>query len=187
MAHERLRQTIHIALFVFAFFLKFLSRWQAVGLLLLLLCITVAVSPKIKSRIRLHRAHESAYHNGAVLYFLVLICLVLLFPPGVVAATWAVLALGDGAATLIGTHFTARPLPWNDRKTLAGSTAFLLCATVGATVMLLWMVPGMALAAALFTAFKASFVAALVESLPWKINDNISVAVSAALVFSMLL
>jgi len=187
MASERLRQTVHIALFVFAFLLRYLSRWQAAGLLLLLLLIVVIVSPRIKSHIRIHRPYENHYHNGAVLYFLVLLALVLIFPPAVVAATWAVLALGDGAATLIGTHFTARPLPWNERKTLAGSTAFIIFGTVGACVLLRWMMPELGFGSILSASLKASFAAAIVESLPWKVNDNVSVAITSALVFSLIL
>ena len=187
MTSERLRQSIHIALFVFAFLLRYLSRWQAAGLLLLLLLTVVVASPRVKSRIRIHRPGESHYRNGAVLYFLVLLALVLIFPPSVVAATWAVLALGDGAATLIGRHFTARPLPWNDRKTLAGSTAFIIFGTIGACALLYWMVPELGAGNIFSAALKVSFAAAIVESLPLKVNDNVSVAVAAAIVFSFVL
>ena len=183
---ETKRQGIHIILFVLAFLLKYLARWQMAGLLLLLLFFTVFLVPRLKLRAHLYRQVENYYSSGAVLYFLVLIVLVLIFPLPVVAAAWAILALGDGTATLVGKNFKVKELPWNRNKSYAGTAAFLFFGTIGCMILLNWMLPDLNFPFLLSLSLKTTVVAALVESLPWKINDNISVPIASALVMNLL-
>ena len=187
MANEEKRQIVHILLFLFAFFLKYLGRFQAAFLLVLLFLIVVLVVPRLKIKSHFYRPTEGYYSPGAFLYFLVLLILVLFFPPAVVAASWAILALGDGLATLIGQNFKARELPWNRDKTYYGSLAFIVFATLGAFILLKWMLPEMGSGAAFAVGLKTSLAAALVESLPLKINDNVTVAITSAMVLSFLI
>lgn len=186
MPKEEIRQAIHILLFLLAFFLKYLNRFQAVFLLLLLFIITVFIIPRLKARSYLYRAFENKYSQGGMSYFLVLIVLVLVFPAYIVAASWAILALGDGAATLIGKNFKAKELPWNQDKTYFGSLAFIIFATLGAFILLKWMAPTMSGSEAISLGLTTAIVAAIVESLPLKINDNITVAASSAVVMFLL-
>lgn len=184
MFKEEKRQLVHILLFFLAFLLKYLSRWQAAGLLLLLFFIALFIVPQFQSKSHLYRHFEQKYSQGGILYFLVLFILVLIFSPYVVAVSWAILALGDGMATLFGRHFRARELPWNKKKTYAGSLAFIIFGTLGAFILLKWMLPGFS--GGLAIALKTTIAAAIVESLPLKINDNITVAVTSAVVLSLL-
>ncbi|MFA6322726.1 MAG: hypothetical protein WCX71_04605 [Candidatus Buchananbacteria bacterium] len=186
MFSEDKRQIVHIGLFILAFLLKFLVRWQAAVLLLLLLIFTLAIVPKLRFKNYFYRHFEKKYSEGAVLYFLVLFVLVLIFPLYIVAASWAILALGDGSATLIGKHFKCRELPWNRHKTIAGSLAFFIFGTLGAVVLLKWMLPDLSFWAALVVAVKSVIIAALVESLPLRINDNVTVTVTSAVVMYLL-
>ena len=117
---------------------------------------------------------------------MILLILVLVFPLYIVAASWAILALGDGTATLIGQNFKAKELPWNRKKSYAGSIAFVVFGALGAFILLKWMLPDLSANAAFFWGFKAALVAAVVESLPLKINDNVSVTVTSALVMYLL-
>ena len=181
------RQAVHIGLLVIALLLKYLTRWQAVAVLGLLLFITLFVMPQLTIRSHFYRELERRYSAGAVLYVLLLLVLLLVFPLPVVAASWAILALGDGAATLIGTHFKANALPWNPEKTFAGSIAFLVFGTLGASALLWWMLPALEWRSVLFLGVKTTMVAAIVESLPWKINDNITVPLASAVVLSLLM
>ncbi len=121
------------------------------------------------------------------MYFLVLLILVLVFPLPIVAASWAILALGDGTATLIGRNFKVKELPWNKDKSYAGSSAFLIFGTIGSMILLGWMLPTLSFNFIFFLSLKTVIVAAVVESLPWKFNDNISVPVASALVMNLLL
>ena len=89
-----------------------------------------------------------------------------------IAAAILTLALGDSAATIfgiLGTH----PLPYNRRKTIEGSLAFLIfsllsCLLVG------WV--GIPLA----------FLTAVAESLPVPIDDNLLIPITAILFFILI-
>lgn len=186
MFSEDKRQIVHIALFILAFSLKFLTRWQAAALLLLLLIFTLVVVPKLHLKKYFYRHFEKKYSEGAVLYFLTLLVLVLVFPLPIVAASWAILALGDGCATLIGQHFKCRELPWNHRKTIPGSVAFFIFGFFGSAVLLWWMLPQLDWTSIISASFKTVIIATLVESLPLRINDNVSVSIASALVLSFL-
>lgn len=187
MFAEEKRQSVHILFFLCAFALKYLSRFQAVLMLLLLLFIVVFLVPKFKVKSHLYRFTEQRYSRGAILYFLTLLVLTLIFPLEIVAASWAILALGDGMATLIGKNFKAKELPWNKDKSYYGSLAFIIFGTIGAFILLKWMLPTMSGRLAISLGLKTSFVAAIVESLPWKIDDNVTVAVTSAVVLSWLI
>ena len=187
MANETKRQIVHILLFIFAFFLKYLSRWQVAFLLLFFLVFTLILIPNLKLKSHLYRQVEKQYSAGAILYFLVLFILVLIFPLPIVAASWAILALGDGMATLIGKNFWVKPLPWNREKSYAGTTAFLVFGTVGSVILLQWVLPSVSNSFIFFVSLKTVIVAAIVESLPWRVNDNISVPIAAATVMYFLM
>jgi len=187
MANEIKRQTIHVLFYFLAFGFKFLSRWQVVGILLLMLFCTIFLIPKSKIRFHLYRRLEQKYSQGAIAYFLVLLVIVLVFPVTAAAVALAILALGDGMATLIGKSFKTKELPWNQNKSFGGLVAFLVFGLIGAVSVLCWMDPSLSISQALFIGIKTVVVAAIVESLPWKINDNISVPLVSAIVLNFLL
>src|SRR5438445_447469 len=83
-------------------------------------------------------------------------------------------------ATLAGMLVRGRKLPWNREKSWAGLAAFLLCAIPLATLVY-WAEarPGVALSLACACVAPAVLMAALAESLPVRINDNIRVGVIA--------
>jgi dolichol kinase len=97
--------------------------------------------------------------------------------------------LGDPAAFVVGTGRTWRArLPWNRRKSWAGTAAFLLPAWAGGLATL-WAVSGMPpdghtrLYAVLMTGVAAA-VGAIVESLPLPVDDNIPVTLAVGGVLS---
>jgi dolichol kinase len=106
-------------------------------------------------------------------------------------AALAVLAFGDGSATLGGMLLRGRRLPWNSKKTIAGTVCFILVATPMAA-LIYWgqahdvyesaNVPHVDFRMALLGALTAAVAAALVESLPGRTNDNLRVGATAALV-----
>ncbi len=112
----------------------------------------------------------------------------LLFPSAIEIgfAVLAILAFGDGMATLIGKLLSGPALPWNREKTWSGFLAFMVIGTPMAALMY-WrethnleaMTPGITYTTALLCCGIATFVAAIAESLPSRINDNIRVGVTA--------
>jgi len=184
---EMKRQGVHIILFFLAFLLKYLGRWQMAFLLLLLLVITLFLMPRLRFRSHFYRPSEYQYSRGAALYFFSLIIIVLTFPPEVVAGAWGIMALGDGMATLVGRAFKVRELPWNKNKSYAGTVAFTLFGLIGSIILLHWMLPEAGFNFIFFLSLKTVVVAAVVESLPWRVNDNISVPFVAAIMLNLLM
>src|SRR4051794_8212084 len=105
MHSESARQWVHIGSGAFALLLRYLTPWQASALAAFALAFNVAALPHIGGR-RLYRAVDEArgFPLGILLYPLAVLLLTLVFPsrPDITAAAWAVLALGDGTATLVG-------------------------------------------------------------------------------------
>lgn len=101
--------------------------------------------------------------------------------------TLAILAFGDGSATVGGLLFGGKPLPWNPRKTLTGLLCFWGVGGILATVIY-WgeARPGVSWAIAASVAGTAVLIAGLLESLPSRINDNLRVGFAAAIVGSVM-
>jgi uncharacterized protein (TIGR00297 family) len=209
---ERARQWVHVGSGSFALLLRVLTWRQAAALALFALVFNVLVLPRVGGR-RLYRPVDEArgFPLGILLYPLSVLLLVLTFPSrlDIVAAAWGILALGDGAATLVGraTTLNAQPatpakkdpslgfarfafpdvrLPWNPDKTVAGTLAFVICGGLGAVALALWTRPAVMpmppLAFAIVAPFVAAVVAALVETIPIRLDDNISVPMTAGAV-----
>lgn len=95
--------------------------------------------------------------------------------------TLAVLAFGDGSATLGGLLIGGSRLPWNMRKTWAGLISFWIVGGVFATVMY-WgeARPVVSWTTALVIAGPTVLLAGAAETLPVRINDNWRVGVLTA-------
>ncbi len=83
--------------------------------------------------------------------------------------------LGDGFATYIGTIYGKHRLPWNKNKTVEGTLGFMAGAMFAILIM---PVPATVLGAVL---------GAIIESLPLRLNDNITLPVVLSLLFYFLL
>ena len=120
-----------------------------------------------------------------IVYPVTVLLLLLLFPRRleVAAAVWGILAFGDGMAAIVGqTLGGTNPLPWNPRKSWAGTFAYLTFGGAAATVLLLWTAPGAyEVGFALAIGFAAAAFAALLESQPQGLDDNFGVPLVAAL------
>lgn len=178
------RQTLHVAVGAIALSLAWLTWWQAA-----LLAITAAgfnriVLPHISPGVFRDGDLDRPWTSGIVVYPLAVLGLILVFRHHLefAAAAWGVLAAGDGMATLVGTTVRSARLPWNRDKSAAGLVAFIVAASGAAIGLLAWtsdapVSDGMILAGVL-----AALVAGFVETIPIRLNDNISVPVAAALV-----
>jgi len=109
--------------------------------------------------------------------------LFLLFPsqPELALTVTGVIAFGDGSATLFGLLFGKTKLPWNRKKTWVGLAAFVLVAAPMA-MLIYWRgaIPPVDITAAVVCVVPTVLGSALVESLPYRLNDNVFVSCSAA-------
>ena len=156
--------------------------------------------------------HSRGFPLGILLYPLMVLLLTLVFPSrlDIAAAAWGILAFGDGAATLVGRRVTTvnaetaehagknssadsassaligRQVPWNHEKSIAGTLAFIVCGSVGGVALAWWVRPAITpvppLAFAILAPVAAAVLAALVETIPIRMDDNISVPVTAGAV-----
>jgi len=90
-----------------------------------------------------------------------------------------ILAFGDGSATLGGKLIGGPRLFWNRDKTWAGLMCFWMCGTFVATLAY-WgeVAPRPTLLSAAAIASMVTAAAALAESLPLKLNDNLRVGIA---------
>lgn len=132
---------------------------------------------------------QAGYSPGKIAYAAMVLVLLLLFRGRlfVAAGAWAVMAFGDGAATLAGRRWGGAPVPWNRKKTLAGSLAFVLAGALACAALLKWVnypLGDFTVAFCLMAGLLAAGAGALVESLPLPVDDNVSVPVTAAAVLA---
>jgi uncharacterized protein (TIGR00297 family) len=129
----------------------------------------------------------------------------------IAAAAWGILAFGDGFATLVGrsrteeTAETAKTaennsfsassavsavpsgrIPWNPDKSIAGTLAFIVFGGGAGVALAWWVRPAVApmppLIFTLAAPLVAAVLAALVETIPIRLDDNLSVPATAAAV-----
>lgn len=182
---ETLRQGVHVAMVGFAFLLRYLNWPQAAGLALAALLFNAFALKHLAPRIMRDTDARGA-RAGVLFYPLSILTLTLVFPHrlDIVAAAWAVLALGDGAATIVGHALGGRRLPWNVQKTWSGFVAFIVAGSAGGVALSVWVAPSVdPVPAAMFTWWApvvAAVVAAFVETMPIGLDDNVSVPLAAA-------
>ncbi len=108
-------------------------------------------------------------------------------------AVLAILAFGDGSATLIGSVLRGPRLPWNPGKSWIGMLGFVVFGSLmaaliywGETHNLEASDPPVSFGMALFLTAPATLAAAIAESLRSRLNDNIRVGVVAAVTLVLL-
>lgn len=143
---------------------------------------------------QIQRANEANGLSAVAGYALSVMAMVLLFPQHLelAFALLAILAFGDGSATLFGLLLRGPRLPWNRAKSWSGLLAFI---TVG-TVMSSWIYwgeslnaeaadPPVTFATAVLLVAPAVVVAGLCESVKSRINDNVRVGVIGAVMLML--
>lgn len=192
LRRELLRKTVHMGTGLFALALRPLGPFWSAVLAGSALLMNLYLLPRVGGR-RLWRDAELAAGGsaGIVLYPLAVLLLVLLFwrRLEVAAACWGILAFGDGMASVVGMTLGRRKLPWNPRKSWAGSAAYVLFGTVAAAALLFWTAPGRyEWPFAVAVAATAALFAAWLESLPQGLDDNLGVPLLTGLfLFGLLL
>ncbi|HET7294749.1 MAG TPA: DUF92 domain-containing protein [Vicinamibacteria bacterium] len=191
---ELLRKLVHVGVGGFAFLLRDLPWWGAIALAAAAFVHNWLVLPLYGGR-KLWRdpEHAQGYPLGILLYPLAVLALVLVFPGEsrwMAAAVWGLLAFGDGMASLVGQLVGGPRLPWNERKGWAGLLAFAFFGTLGAGVLAAWTL-GLPLGAAVSSKLLAvvlpvAILAALVETMPTTLDDNLTVPLVGAVALALL-
>jgi len=185
---EDARQMVHIAMGGFALLFRYLSWWQAAMLAGAAVAFNVVVLPRLGKRLYRPADRARRFAVGIVLYPVSILLLVLLFPDrlDIAAAAWGILAAGDGMATLVGRRLGRRRIPWNHEKSVAGTVALFLGGGLAGAALAWWCRPNVMPPAYLWFSlgapFAAALVAAFVETIPVRLDDNVSVPAAAAAV-----
>ena len=157
--------------------LSWRTRFVVLGIALLITGLIV------RNYRRIARPGETQWLVNVLSYPATAVSMVFLFPGHAefAAVVVIVLALGDGSATLFGLLYGRRALPWNPNKTWVGFGSFVLCSAPVA-MLALWCEarPTVSLQYAIIVGATAVALAAIAESLPTKLTDNLRSGVAAA-------
>ena len=138
----------------------------------------------LKRHALFRRNGERGWATSVISYAVITLALLLALPaqPEIGMAVTMIIAFGDGSASLAGMLWRGRRLPWNRDKSWMGLAAFLLCAIPLATLVY-WAEarPAVALSLACACVAPGVLTAAIAETLPLRINDNIRVGLTAGL------
>jgi len=173
------RKLVHMSMLSFAFLLPFLTWVQAAGCALLALLFNVVVLPRLELDLRKRPGTEAGgdLWTGIVIYPLSVLALILFYRRSlhVVAAVWAIMALGDGMASVVGETWRDPALPWNPGKTWTGFLGFFAAGTAGAYVLARWVNPALPWGKVLLVCAATAAVGACVETVPIRLDDNATV------------
>lgn len=145
---------------------------------------------------RIRRNDHDQDRMGAVFGYIIPVVVLLVvcrYDAELGLTTLAILAFGDGSATLGGLLFGGPKLPWNTRKSWAGLLSFLVLGTAVATVVYwgesnngaaenvgaTWLI-------SFLCAGGATLAAAIAESISTRLNDNVRVGLAASITLVVL-
>lgn len=198
------RKLVHMSMLAFALLLPILTWVQAAGCAVLGLLFNLFILPRLEADLgkRPSAAHgldkadvalkargtaaPSDVWAGIVLYPISVLLLILFYRHNlhIAAAAWAIMALGDGMASVGGEWLRGPALPWNRWKTWSGFAGFVVAGTVGAYVLTRWVAPSIPVDKVWMVSAAGAAVGALVESVPIRLDDNVSVPlVTGAFIF----
>jgi uncharacterized protein (TIGR00297 family) len=200
LTSELKRKAVHVSMGGFALLLRWIAPWQAMLCALVALAFNLFALHRLTERALL-REHERdhGYSLGIVLYPAAVLALIVVFRNRLelAAAGWALIAFGDGMASVAGVTLGGPKLPWNPGKSWAGFLAFVAWGTLMAAISIRWVQAG-ALSSPkdwigpsflsagiggpsseasflILSCLAAAVAAAFAESLPTGIDDNITV------------
>ncbi len=125
--------------------------------------------------------------RGPLFYGIIFVLLTIIYwydsPIGIVALM--LLCGGDGLADIVGTRFTSFSLPWSGRKSIAGSIAMFFGGWIFTMAVMAIYVSLGKFAGPFSNYFTGitliALVGAIIESLPYKDIDNITVPAAAVI------
>lgn len=186
-AQEMRRRLWHFFPGVLAFTLPVIPHMETVRLWVMLVIVAFGIILPALAAIRYQRAYcRSLDEDIAPSIFgyvipLTLLCLMCRSNLEIPLAVAAIISFGDGCATLVGILTRGPRVPWNARKSWAGLVSFMVMGSLMATAIY-WAEanPHVPLTTALLVVAPVVMICGLVETLPLKLNDNLTVGFTAA-------
>lgn len=201
MTPETRRQLIHLGVGAFALPVPFLGARWAVALAAFAVFVNWVVFPLTGKDADLLREGES-FFNGVRFYPVAVLIAMLALPLTLAQGAWAILATGDCFSNLIGRRYGRAKLPWNRPKSWAGTLGFLATAFPAAFLLMLFTqrfagsqafwsfwsgrpeIGPFETSALAMIALLGSLAGAIAESLPLKLDDNLSVTFASGAVMA---
>jgi uncharacterized protein (TIGR00297 family) len=179
--NESLRKALHIAFGLCAISLKWLPWWLAAAVAAAAVIGNWLVLPRIFGR-QVSR-HERGFDAGTIIYPLAVLVLILVFRHDlhVAGLAWAALAFGDGFATVFAKRFGGPTLPWHDGKRWSGVAGFIVTAFPALLALSLFLRQAPPWLPRWLVILIIVVIAAVAESLPVGVDDNITVPFAAAI------
>lgn len=184
---EKNRKIVHISMIVFALLIGTLPPALISFTCLTALLFNCFLLPSLTSR-SLERAEDLrlGFSPGLLIYpgILLLISILFFHQQIFLAIAWGALAFGDGFASLLGRQWARHRIPWNASKSWEGAIIFVF-ASVVLSFMLILLLPetlrlGYGMTHWFWVILLSSLFAALWESIPDTIDDNLLVPLSSA-------
>jgi len=188
------RKAVHLGMAAFALALRWLDWRTAALCALTAFLFNVFLLPRLLGH-RLATERRGASDRGVLLYPLVVLALIVLFHRpepgglGLAAFGWGLLAGGDAVAGLVGMAWGRHPLPWNAAKSWEGFAGYVVGGAVVGAGLFGW-VAGVSPAApvggreaAVAAVILATLAAAVLESVPHGLDDNVLPPLFGTLVF----
>jgi uncharacterized protein (TIGR00297 family) len=182
------RQLLHVGVGAMAFLLRWLDWREAAAMAIAAIAFNRLLLPSLSRTVFRPADLARPWTTGIVLYPTAVLALILIFRDRLelAAAGWVILAAGDGVATLAGTTVRSPRWPWNADKTVAGTIGFIVAASAASAAVICWVSGRQLDAEIAMWALTASVAAGLAETIPIRLDDNVTVAAAAALVLGTL-
>jgi uncharacterized protein (TIGR00297 family) len=186
---EAARKALHIGMAGFALLLPSLT-WVQAALAAGVVCLFNAFFlPRVTPHFLRKEERAARFSAGITLYAATVLLLIVLFRrnPSIAAAGWGYLAFGDGFASICGLVLSGPRLPWNARKSFAGSVGYVVFGFLGAFCLYGFVSSRVPSSSELICLFAAALAGAAVESLPSELDDNVLPPLVGAAVLAGLL
>lgn len=174
-----IRSLIHLVGMSIPFLVGIFGRvlvLSAISILALLQLLSEFVRPGGKrlpilgSIVALARKHDGKLETAPIFFGIGVSITLVVFEADIGFAAIAIISIGDMSAKLAGAQFGRHPILFNKRKTIEGSIVGFSLAFLGALIFI-----------PVAPALIGAAVGMLVEALPVRIDDNLSVPLAAGL------
>lgn len=202
MTPELRRQLIHLFVGGFAIPVPFLGPKAAVGLALVAVFANWVIAPLTGGDKALMREGEK-FLNGIRFYPVAVLIALIALPLHLALAAWVILAVGDAFSNLVGRKWGSVKLPWHRQKSWAGTGGFFVTAFPAACAMLAYcqhfapnqslltvhvesgLAAPFSLPVVIAVSAAGALIAAIAESLPISLDDNLSVTFGGGLAMAL--
>lgn len=137
---EYKRKAIHIGMGLWAFYPLLVTKYYAFLILIIFLILVLFVFREHRWKAAFdamarQEDYTYGYLIGPLIYILAVMVCVWFYPPYVAAASFAIMAFGDGFATIVGRNWGKHSYSYSD-KTVEGSLGFLVFGFVSTLLVL---------------------------------------------------